>query len=59
MQWVERFLDRLDLSLEWQSPGKLAWRFSEEEGWLRMPDWRSDDDDLDVTRDITESRVRD
>ena len=36
MQWVEKFLDRLDLSLEWQSPGKLAWRFSEEEGWLRM-----------------------
>lgn len=34
MRWVEKFLDQLDLSLEWQSLGTMAWRFSEEEGWL-------------------------
>jgi len=36
MRWVEKFLDQLDLSLEWQSLGTMAWRFSEEEGWLQI-----------------------
>lgn len=36
MRWVEKFLDQLDVSLEWQSEGTLAWRFYEEEGWLQI-----------------------
>lgn len=36
MGWVEKFLDQLDLSLEWQSLGTLAWRFYEDEGWLQI-----------------------
>ena len=34
MRWVEKLLDQLDGSIEWQSLGTLAWRYSEEEGWL-------------------------
>src|SRR5271170_7780333 len=34
MRWVEKFLEHLDQSLEWQSMGTLAWRFVEEESWL-------------------------
>src|SRR5436309_11904356 len=36
MRWVEKFFDQLDLSLEWHSPGTMAWRFAEEEGWLQI-----------------------
>jgi len=36
MQWVEKFLNQLDLSLEWQSLGTMAWRLHEDEGWLRI-----------------------
>lgn len=36
MRWVEKFLDQLDQSLEWQSLGTMAWRFSEVEGWLQI-----------------------
>jgi hypothetical protein len=36
MRWVERVLDQLDQSLEWQSPGALSWRFHEDEHWLRL-----------------------
>jgi hypothetical protein len=36
MRWVEKVLDQLDQSLEWQSPGALSWRFHEDENWLRL-----------------------
>jgi hypothetical protein len=36
MRWVEKFLAQLDQSLEWRSPGTMAWRFHEDEGWLRI-----------------------
>src|SRR5689334_15216186 len=36
MRWVEKFLDRLDESLEWQSLGTISWRFLQEENWLQI-----------------------
>jgi hypothetical protein len=36
MEWVEKVLDQLDQSLEWQSLGKLSWRFDEEDNHLRL-----------------------
>jgi hypothetical protein len=36
MRWVEKVLDQLDQSLEWQSPGALSWRLHEDEHWLRL-----------------------
>jgi hypothetical protein len=36
MRWVEKFLDRLDQSLEWRSLGTMAWRFHEDERWLQI-----------------------
>jgi hypothetical protein len=36
MRWVEKFLDQLDMSCEWQSMGTMAWRFLEDEGWLQI-----------------------
>jgi hypothetical protein len=36
MRWVEKVLDQLEQSLEWQSPGALSWRFHEDEHWLRL-----------------------
>lgn len=36
MRWVEKVLDQLDQSLEWQSLGTLSWRFHESEHWLRI-----------------------
>jgi hypothetical protein len=36
MRWPEKVLDRLEQSLEWQSPGALSWRFHEDENWLRL-----------------------
>jgi hypothetical protein len=35
-RWVEKFLDRLDEALEWQSMGTLAWRFHPDDGWLQI-----------------------
>jgi hypothetical protein len=36
MRWVEKFLDKLDEALEWQSPGTISRRFNEVENWLQL-----------------------
>jgi len=36
MTWVQKALEQLDLSVEWRSLGKMAWRYVEEDSCLTL-----------------------